>query len=142
MQEFPLKTAYHFCCYFLLFFLLVVVSGGVVAVVVIAVVIVNADVVVSFLLVLLLLLVSLIFVVPFSLLLRHHRHLLLPLDNLQILFPAVSTFQTDSHKRILIIVLGQTVNAKRRRANEGKLAVLTALRRCFWQQFMLAAGRH
>ena len=37
MQEFPLKTAYHFCCYFLLFFLLVVVSGGVVAVVVIAV---------------------------------------------------------------------------------------------------------
>ena len=61
MQEFPLKTVYHFCCYFLLFFLLVVVvSGGVVAVVVIAVVVFNAAVVVSFLLVLLLLLVSLI----------------------------------------------------------------------------------
>ena len=44
---------------------------------------------------------------------RHRRHLLLPLlplDNLQTLFPAVSTFQTDAHKRLLVIVLGQTVN--------------------------------
>ena len=136
MQEFPLKTVYHFCCYFLLFFLLVVVvSGGVVAVVVIAAVVFNAAVVVSFLLVLLLLLVSLIllffFLFLFVIIVIIVIYCHCCLWTIYKFFPAVSTFQTDAHKSLLIIVLGQTVNAKRR-ANEGKLAVLTALRTCFW----------
>ena len=109
-------ASFRFCCCFLLllvlFLVLVLVlfvsSAAVIIVAVIAVAVVVVAVIAVAVVVIAVIAVAVVVVAP-----RHRRHLLLPLlplDNLQILFPAVSTFQTDAHKRLLVIVLGQTVN--------------------------------